>query len=115
MGRGVLWRGLYAKSQCFRSSAALRCKLPRLRRSVRPGAEEEPLVLANVYTPRSGWWSRRMGMSALLMAFLSMMTVVYALVALATVNVWRPVSRGEGRLEDRPERVVYETAGTTRK
>jgi hypothetical protein len=54
-------------------------------------------------------------MSAFLIAFLSMMAVAYALVAVATVNVWRPVSRGEGRLEDRPVRVVYETAGATRK
>ena len=54
-------------------------------------------------------------MSAFLIAFLSMMAVAYALVAVATVKVWHPVSRGEGRLEDRPERVVYETAGATRK
>jgi hypothetical protein len=54
-------------------------------------------------------------MTAFLIAFLSMMAVAYALVAVATVKVWRPVSRGEGRLEDRPERVVYETTGTTRK
>ena len=54
-------------------------------------------------------------MSALLIAFLSMMAVAYALVAVATVKVWRPVPRGEGRLEDRPERAVYETAGATRK
>jgi hypothetical protein len=54
-------------------------------------------------------------MSAFLIVFLSMMAVAYALVAVATVKVWRPVSRGEGRLEDRPERVVYETAGATRK
>ena len=54
-------------------------------------------------------------MSAFLIAFLSMMVIAYALVAVATVNVWRPVSRGEGRLEARPERVVYETAGATRK
>ena len=54
-------------------------------------------------------------MAAFLVAILSMMAVAYALVALATVNVWRPVSRGEGRLEDRPERVVYETAGGTRR
>ena len=54
-------------------------------------------------------------MAAFLIAFLSMMAVAYALVAVATVNVWRPVSRGEGRLEDRSERVVYETAGATRK
>ena len=55
-------------------------------------------------------------MSAFLIAFLSMMAVAYALVAVATVNVWRPVSsRGEGRLEDLPERLVYETALATRK
>ena len=53
-------------------------------------------------------------MSAFLIAFLSMMAVAYALVAVATVKVWRPVSRYEGRLEDRPERVVYETASATR-
>ncbi len=54
-------------------------------------------------------------MSAFLIAFLSMMAVAYALVAVATVKVWRPVSRGEGRLEDRPERVLYEAAGDTSK
>jgi hypothetical protein len=54
-------------------------------------------------------------MSAFLIAFLSMMAVAYALVAVATVKVWRPVSRGEGPLEDRPVLVVYETTGTTRK
>ena len=54
-------------------------------------------------------------MAAFLIAFLSMMAVAYALVAAATVKVWRPLCRGEGRLEERPERVVYETAGATRK
>ena len=55
-------------------------------------------------------------MSALLIAFLSMMAVAYALVAVATVKVWRPVPRGEGRLEDRPERAVpAEALGKTRK
>ena len=55
-------------------------------------------------------------MSAFLVAFLSMMAVAYALVAVATVKVWRPLSRGEGRLEDRLERVVpTEALGRTRK
>ena len=43
----------------------------------------------------------------LLVVLLSAMVIAYALVALATVNLWRLVPRGEeGSDEDRPERVV---------
>ena len=55
-------------------------------------------------------------MSAFLIAFLSMMAVAYALVAVATVKVWSAVTYGERRHEDRPERVVPgEALGRTRK
>jgi len=43
------------------------------------------------------------------------MVIAYALVALATVKVWGAVTYGEGRHEDRPERIVSEAAGGTRK
>lgn len=45
-------------------------------------------------------------MAAFLVVYLSAMVIAYALVAMATVNVWRPVSHRQGRLEDRPERVA---------
>lgn len=48
-----------------------------------------------------------------LLAFLSAMAVAYALVALATINVWRP--QIESYHEGRPERVVAGPAGGTRK
>ena len=54
-------------------------------------------------------------MAAVLVVFLSAMVIAYALVGLATVNVWRPVSHGEGHEEDRPERVVPGVVGRTRK
>jgi hypothetical protein len=54
-------------------------------------------------------------MSAFLIAFLSMMAVAYALVAVATVKVWSAVTYGERRHEVRPERIVSEAAGGTRK
>ena len=53
----------------------------------------------------------------LLVVFLSAMVIAYALVALATVNLWRLVPRGEeGNDEDRPKRVMPGgTLGMTRK
>ena len=55
-------------------------------------------------------------MAAFLLVFLTAMVIAYALVALATVKVWSAVTYGEGRRhEDRPERIVSEAAGGTRK
>ncbi len=54
-------------------------------------------------------------MAAVLMVFLSAMVIAYAIVALATVNVWRSVPHGGGRHQDHPERVVSGAAGGTRK
>jgi hypothetical protein len=54
-------------------------------------------------------------MAAFLMVFLTAMVIAYALVAVATVKVWSAVTYGEGRHEDRPERIVSEAAGGTRK
>jgi len=54
-------------------------------------------------------------MAAFLMVFLTAMVIAYALVALATVKVWSAVTYGEGRHEDRPDWIVSEAAGGTRK
>ena len=53
--------------------------------------------------------------AAFLMVFLTAMGITYALVALATVKVWSAVTYGEGRHEDRPERILSEAAGGTRR
>ncbi len=54
-------------------------------------------------------------MAAFLVVYLSAMVIAYALVAMATVNVWRPVSHRQGRLEDRPERVAARLVGKKRR
>ena len=54
-------------------------------------------------------------MAAVLVVFLSAMVIAYALVGLATVNVWRPVSHGKAHEEGHPERVVPGVVGRTRK
>ena len=54
-------------------------------------------------------------MAAVLVVFLSAMVIAYALVALATVKMWRPVPHREGHDEDRPEQLVDGEGGRTRK
>ena len=50
-------------------------------------------------------------MTAILVVFLSAMVIAYALVALATVKIWRPVPHSEDHYEDRPEWLVDRGGG----
>jgi hypothetical protein len=54
-------------------------------------------------------------MVAVLVVFLSVMVIAYALVALATVKIWRFVPHCEVHDEDRPERLVDGGGGRTSK
>ena len=53
-------------------------------------------------------------MAAFLVVVLSALGVAYALVALATVKVWRVTPDGEGRSEDRLRRIAPEAADVRR-
>ena len=54
-------------------------------------------------------------MAAILVVLLSTMVIAYALVALATVQIWRPVAHREGDGDEWPERLVDEGDARTRK
>lgn len=54
-------------------------------------------------------------MTAVLVVFLSAMVISYALVALATVKIWRPIPHSEDHDENRPERLVGRGGGRTSK
>ncbi len=54
-------------------------------------------------------------MTTILVMFLSVMVIAYALVALATVKIWRLVPHREDHDEDRPERLVDRGDGRTSK
>ena len=54
-------------------------------------------------------------MAAILMMLLSAMVIAYALVALATVQMWRLVPHREGNGDERRERLVDKGGAMTRK